>query len=355
LIEQKATEGTVSQGDSDLSNLTSEYRQIREGAGLIDVSHRGKIELVGPDAASFLHNLSTNDIRSLASGAGCEIFLTNAKGKVVAFGWVYRLPNESSAPTFWLDVDPAATGNAIQHLNKYLISEQVEIAERTKEFAQFYLIGAKAGEVLQKASGEDLAGWREMQCGILSLSDSITVQVRFHRRLRADCFEIIIPRGQSDKIFEMIQNAGAGITSLETLEILRVEAGVPTYGIDIDENVLAPEVGRTSQAISYSKGCYLGQETIVRIRDLGHVNRKLMGLKIQGSSTLPRGSKIFREDKEIGEVTSSVLSARLGTGIGLAYLHRSCQTVGTRVEVAAETGRVPAEVASLPFVGSGAN
>jgi len=338
-----------------LTNSTSEYRQAREEAGLVDVSERGKIELIGLDAASFLHNLSTNDIRSLPSGAGWEMFLTNAKGKVIAFGWVYHLPGDSQAPTFWLDVDPAATENTLQHLNKYLISEQVEIADRTGEFAQSYLIGAKAAEVLAKTTNQELAGWRDLQCGFLRMFDSVSVQLRFHRRLGVDCFEIICPRGELDRIAQMMRSAGVVIVSRETLDIVRVESGVPVYGIDIDENVLAPEVGRTRQAISYSKGCYLGQETIVRIRDLGHVNRTLMGLKVQGSNVLPRGSKIFREDKEVGEVTSSVMSPRLGMMIGLAYLHRSCQGIGTRVEVAAETGRVEAEVASLPFADPGAN
>ena len=134
-------------------DFAGEYQLVRERAGLIDVSQRGKIELVGPDAASFLHNLSSNDIRSLPSGAGCEIFLTNAKGKVLAFGWVYHLPGESEPPTFWLDVDSAATENAVQHLNKYLISEQVELSDRTKESGQFYLVGPKARQVLAKAAG----------------------------------------------------------------------------------------------------------------------------------------------------------------------------------------------------------
>jgi folate-binding protein YgfZ len=335
-------------------NLRNEYERIHEGAGLIDVSQRGKIELIGPDAADFLHNLTTNDIRSLAPGAGCEIFLTNAKAKVIAHGWVYHLPSDGQSPTFWLDIDPAATENAVQHLNKYLISEQVEITDRTKEFAQFCLVGPKAREVLEKATRQVFTQWQELQCSFIQLFDSLSVQLRFHRRLGVDCFEIVIPPTDGDKISGLIKNAGAERVSLATLDILRVEAGVPSYGIDIDENVLAPEVGRTSQAISYTKGCYLGQETIVRIRDLGHVNRTLMGLKVHTNSILLRGSKVFRDNKEAGEVTSSVISLRLGA-IALAYLHRSCQAAGTRVEVAVETGRVPAEVASLPFVAPGAN
>src|SRR6266478_9559169 len=196
-------------------DLAEEYQLVRERAGLIDVSQRGKIELVGPDAASFLHNLSTNDIRSLPSSAGCEIFLTNAKGKVLAFGWVYHLPGESEPPTFWLDVDSAATENAVQHLNKYLISEQVELSDRTKEFGQFYLVGPKAREVLAKATRQDLAGWREMQCGLVQLSDSLSIQIRFHQRLGVDCFEIICPCSESDRIPEVLTSAGAQTVSME--------------------------------------------------------------------------------------------------------------------------------------------
>src|SRR5438094_3925880 len=183
-------------------DIAEEYQLVRERAGLIDVSQRGKIELVGPDAASFLHNLSTNDIRSLPSGAGCEIFLTNAKGKVLAFGWVYHLPGESEPPTFWLYVDSAATENAVQHLNKYLISEQVELSDRTKEFAQFYLVGPKARDVLTKIVGQKLEGWNELQCGLVQLSDSLSVQVRYHCRFGVDSFEIICPRAQSNGIVE---------------------------------------------------------------------------------------------------------------------------------------------------------
>jgi folate-binding protein YgfZ len=336
--------------------MTSEYQQVHEGAGLINVSQRGKIELTGPDASSFLHNLTTNDIRNLGAGAGCEIFLTNAKGKVVAFGWLYHLRAENQPPTFWLDVDPAATEAAVQHINKYLISEQVEIIDQTKnEVDQFYLIGPKAGEILGKASGQKLTEWRELQCGFIQWPSSVLNQVHFHRRFGVDCFEIICFRVESTKICELLTRAGAGMVSPETLEMLRVEAGVPAYGIDMDENTLAPEVGRTGKAISYGKGCYLGQETIVRIRDLGHVNRTLKGLKIEGKSVMPHGSKIFRDGKEVGEVTSSVISPLLDVAIAMAYLHRSCQKPGTRVEVVVGTGRVPAEVASLPFFEPGAN
>jgi folate-binding protein YgfZ len=332
-------------------DVATEYRQVREEAGLVDVSARAIIELTGPDAAGFLHNLSTNDIRNLSKGSGCDIFLTNAKAKVVAFGCVYHLPGPDQSDTFWLDLDPGAGENAIQHLNKFLISEQVEIVDRTQEFAQFYLLGPKSRQILTKVLGPGLEGLEEWRCAYLPGPHEVPCQVRFHRRYEIDCFELIFPIAGSATLWNLLTGAGALPVGKETLEIIRVEAGLPVYGIDIDENVLAPEVGRP--AISYTKGCYLGQETIVRIRDLGHVNRMLRGLKLLEGRDLPRGVKVFRDDKEVGQVTSSVNSPRLCSTIALAYLQRSCQEPGTRVHVAVGTERVSAEVSSLPFAKSG--
>lgn len=331
-------------------DVMTEYQQIHEGAGLFDGSARDKIEIVGPDAASFLHNLSTNDIRNLPAGAGCEIFLTNAKAKVVAFGCLYHLPSQDQADAFWLDLDPGTGESAIQHLNKFLISEQVEIVDRTRELVQFHLVGPKSRQILTKVLTGGLKDLAESGCCVVSSPDESVCQVRFHRRFAIDGFEILLPiAGDATLRSRLIESDAVPIGS-ECMEMIRLEAGLPVYEIDIDENVLAPEVGRP--AISYSKGCYLGQETIVRIRDLGHVNRMLRGLKLSGGNILERGAKVFRDGKEVGQVTSSVKSPRLGV-IGLAYLHRSCHEPGTRLEVAVGTDRVDAEVSSLPFGQSG--
>jgi folate-binding protein YgfZ len=145
--------------------------------------------------------------------------------------------------------------------------------------------------------------------------------------------------------------AGVRPAGLETYHTLRVEAGTPLYGVDIDESNLAPEVGRTRQAISYTKGCYLGQEPIVRIRDLGHVNRSLLAVKIAAQEPVPRGTRLFREGKEVGQVTSSVVSPRLGATLALAYLRRGSDNAGTALEVEAGGGRRAAEVVALPLPG----
>jgi folate-binding protein YgfZ len=135
----------------------------------------------------------------------------------------------------------------------------------------------------------------------------------------------------------------------EAFEVLRVEAGVPLYGAEMNEDRFVVEVGRTPQAISYSKGCYLGQEPIVMARDRGHVNRTLLGLTLPEGGTVPAGAKVWRGEQEVGQVTSSVFSPRLGKAVALAYLRRGHQEPGTAVEVEADGGRRPAVVTPLPL------
>jgi len=328
-------------------DVETEYQQIHQGTGLFDASARAKIEIVGPDAAAFLHNLCTNDIRNLPAGVGCEIFLTNAKAKVVTFGCLYHLPSQDQPDTFWLDLDPGTGESAIQHLDKFLISEQVEIVDRTTELSQFYLAGPKSRTFAAQALGAELKDLAAQGCCMILDLDALTCQVRFHRRFAIDCFEIILPSAGAATLQSQLIESGAVPVGSECMEMIRVEAGLPVYGIDIDENVLAPEVGRP--AISYSKGCYLGQEPVVRSRDLGHVNRTLLGVKIRARSALKPGTKLWRDGKEVGHVTSSAWSPRLQTVIGLGYIRRGNQEPGTVLQLDLDSEKTTAEVTSLPF------
>src|SRR5262249_7720485 len=155
-------------------------------------------------------------------------------------------------------------------------------------------------------------------------------------------------------LWQRLTNAGARPGGTEVYNILRVEAGTPRYGVDIDEERLVMEVGRTAQAISYTKGCYLGQEPVGMARDPGHVNRTPLRLKVRQAGVVPHGSRLFRDGKEVGLVTSSVLSPLVGGVIALAYVRRGSQEVGTVVEIETAAGRCTAEVASLPFLGPSA-
>jgi folate-binding protein YgfZ len=177
-----------------------------------------------------------------------------------------------------------------------------------------------------------------------------TVQLRRNDRLGVPGYDIICPSAAADGLWQHWLERGVQPAGLYTEDILRIEAGTPVYGKDITEVNLAPEVGRTAQAISYTKGCYLGQEPIVRLRDLGHVNRVLTGLRIEGTEPAPGVAKVLRDGKEVGQVTSSADSPRLGV-VALAYIRRGSNDTGTPVAVEIASMRVPGTVASLPFPG----
>lgn len=325
-----------------------EYAQVRSQAGLFDLSQRGKVELTGAEAGSFLHNLCTNDITNLALGAGCEAFLTTSKARVVAYLIVYHVRLHDGRDALWLDVAPGRAEPIIQHLDHYLISEQVEFADRTREFAHIHLAGPQAMSILESALLDDVPELAELQHMIRTFGANDTTHVRRHSLLGVPGFDIVCLKARAANIWQMLQRAGAQPAGLQAWRTLRVEAGMPVQGIDLDENTFAPEVGRTAQAICYTKGCYLGQEPIVMARDRGQINRVLLGLKLS-SGPVPAGSKLFRDGKEAGWVTSSVQSPLLGTGIALAYLRRGNWDKGTRVEVEVSGQRQPAVVTPLPF------
>jgi folate-binding protein YgfZ len=166
-------------------------------------------------------------------------------------------------------------------------------------------------------------------------------------------FDLVFRRPlQGRDVWSVLSGRGIALAGREAYEALRIEAGTPAYGPDIDESILGPEVGRTAQAISYQKGCYLGQEPVCRIRDLGQVNRTLMGLQIPGDAPVPQGARLLRTGSEVGQVRSSALSPRIGARVALAYVRRGSQQPGTAVEVETPEGLWPAEVVALPFPGS---
>lgn len=316
-----------------MTDVAAEYRRACEGAARFDLSSHGKVELTGKDAAAFLNNLCTNDIKGLGPGQGCEAFFTNAKARIIAHAWIQCVERPEGGTAYWVFVGPGLGETIFKHLNHYLISEEVELTDRTPDLAEFHVAGPQAGAVTKRVAG---AGR--------------TPRLHRHDRISLPGYDLLFPAPEAERVRQELLQAGAFPAAEETFEILRVEAGMPAHGTEIDDTRLAMEVGRTAQAISYAKGCYLGQETIVMARDRGHVNRMLLGLKLPDAEPAPRGAKVFRGDEEIGQVTSSVFSPRVGTAVALAFLRRGHQQPGTAVEVVTETGRRPAELATLPLL-----
>jgi folate-binding protein YgfZ len=308
---------------------TSEYRAALESAAFFDLSACGKLEAAGKDAAAFLHNLSTNDIKRLTPGHGCEAFFTNAKARVLAYVWI-QCAARGDTVCYEIDTAPSLGEILFQHLNHYLISEQVELADQTGTLAELHLAGPRAVEMAEH------------------VRDSC--QVRRHDRLGLPGFDLLFPRVSLAKLEQLLVERGVAPAGLPVFDTLRIEAGIPAHGAEIDDTRLAMELSRTAQAICYTKGCYLGQETIVMARDRGHVNRTLLGLKLTGREPATAGAKVFRGEEEIGQVTSSVCSPRAGQAIALALLKRGHQQPGTAVEVVSELGRQRAAIADLPCI-----
>jgi folate-binding protein YgfZ len=311
----------------------AEYQLARQRAAFFDCSHHGKIEVSGKDARTFLHNLCTNDLKNLPQGGACEAFFATNKAKAIACVSIYHRPAESSE-RFWIDAGPGLGPKLAQHLDRYLISEQVEIADRTAEFAQLHLAGPDAEGLVSKVRERLL---------------DVTV-LRPHDPLGLPGFDLLVARAKAAELWQLLLSLQVQPAGLDAYELLRVEAGTPIYGKDIDEERFVVEVNRIPQTISYTKGCYLGQEPIVMARDRGHVNRKLLGIKIGGGGAVPHGAKLLHAETEAGQVTSSVVSPRFGP-IALAYIRRGHDSPGTKLQV--EGTGLTAEVVGLPFAGSG--
>jgi folate-binding protein YgfZ len=326
-----------------------EYKRARDHAAVFDISPRGKIEVTGADAVTFLHNLCTNDIKNLAPGAGCEAFLTNVKARVVAHLWVWRQTLAEPA-ALRLDVAAGYAAKVISHLDHHLISERVELLDQTQAYAQLHLCGPAAPSLAAQVLGHGAAELAPLHhCS--GASEGV-VSIRRHNALGIPGFDVLAAAEAARQLWCALTDAGAAPAGLESSEVLRVEAGQPADGVDIDDNRFVVEVGRGAQAISYTKGCYLGQEPIVMARDRGHVNRLLQGVKLPGGAVAP-GTKLFRDGQEVGLVTSSVYSPRFGKGIGLAYVRRGNQEPGTVLQVETAGERGEAVVSALPFEASG--
>jgi folate-binding protein YgfZ len=329
--------------------LEEEHRAARTAAVLFERSHEGKLEAAGAEALTFLHNLCTNDVRGLAAGAGCEALFCTATAKVLAHAVLFRGEPQGKREVIDLDVAPGLAGKLLKHLDRYLISEDVTLTDRTTQLAQFHLAGPEAPAVLARAvgAGADLAPWRQAK---LTGPGGTPLTIRRRDVLALPGFDLLCHAEGAADLWRALAAAGARPAGRAAFEVLRVEAGAPVYGVDIDEATFAPEVGLALGAISYAKGCYLGQEPIVMARDRGQVNRALVGLRFAGGLPEP-GSALFRDGKEVGRVTSVAQSPELGA-VGLGYARRGHQAPGTALEVGPGEPRGQAVVSALPIVGS---
>jgi folate-binding protein YgfZ len=312
-----------------LIELDAQYRQLREECGLLERSGRGKLLVSGPEAAEYLQGQLTNDIEAIDPGEGLYAALLERKGHLQGDMRVLR-PGEG--PDILLDTEPEALEAVRRHLGMYKIGRRVEVADLTAERALLSLIGPRAVEV----SGS--APLPENACEEVTLGGARCIGVGTPVGI-----DLIIEAGERDRVREALLAAGAVEVSPEAAEILRIEAGRPRFGAEMGTETMPAEAGIVEQAVSFTKGCYIGQETVARLHYKGKPNRRLHGLKLSGP--VQPGEPVRLGEKEVGRLGSAAVSPALGP-IGLAILRREAEPGST---VAVGEDGVTAEVVALPF------
>jgi folate-binding protein YgfZ len=345
---------------------------------LFDLTGRGAVILTGKDRASFLHGLVTNDIKKLTPGTGCAAAFLTPKGKLLADCVV--LCEEDRLE---IDCEPELAKKIEDLLRKYLVFNEVEIGNGTEQTAVFHLQDSAAGDevedFLRKVMGKEPGGagdawpraahahvtanvqlppplpFKEKTStpdALQSAGDDTGIPVRLVRENRTGVpgYDVRCPSSLSEEIRTALASAGAQPASLERLETLRIEAGIPRWGFELTETVLPDEAGlRERGFISDSKGCYIGQETVARIKTYGHVNRNLVRLLLDGEAPAS-GSDIFFEGEKVGAVTSAVRALGSGPATALGYVRRERTAPGTRLLVRTSEGDRPATVSEPPAV-----
>ena len=286
--------------------MTEGYQALRHGAAWTDLSARGRILARGRDRARLLHNITSNEVKKMTPGAGCYAFLLNPQGRIQA-----DLNLFCFADHFLIDTEPETREKVHQHIRRYIIADQVELEDVTSATACIALEGPGAAAVLkslnapQPSTDYEHAAWGPRTVAGVSA----TGQPGF----RIFC---ATPADAPD-LMRQLESGGARPASAEDVRLVRIENGRPRYGEDIRETNL-PQETQQMHALSFTKGCYLGQEIVERIRAQGHVNRKLMRVELEGALPEP-GAKTTIGGNE-AEITSAVLSPESGRVIGLAYV-----------------------------------
>jgi tRNA-modifying protein YgfZ len=304
-----------------------DFPPIELHVGLADRSDRVRLEIAGPDRAKFLHNLTTNEVKRLPVGKGCEAFVTSLQGKTIAY--VIVLVEEDR---LMVRSDPGGAGLALPHLRKYGVFDDVTIDDVSDSTFELHLAGAPAGELVGA-----IAGRLPEELEYAHVAAEIDGQpVRVIRESPTDLpgFTLIGPKSgvQAVKTAILARGRDFGVNELDapTFDALRIAAGTPVFGKDISEKNLPQEIGRDDRAINFVKGCYLGQETVARIDALGHVNQVLRGLRIAPTSARPAPGWVVKDGgKGVGVVTSAAVSPRSGITVALAMVRTTHSTPGT--------------------------
>jgi folate-binding protein YgfZ len=293
--------------------VADEYRSARGEVALFDRNDRGLLIVTGADRKNWLHNLVTNAVRTLDDNLGNYAFAIDLQGRIQ-----FDLKILSLAGALWLDVDAATATAATAHLDRYLVSEDVRIDNATARYARLGCSGPRAAEVAGRLGVTDFPAMPALSSFGL---DGGAVRFLRHDFAGLPGFELIVPHAQAATWWQrLVQDGGAAPAGQITLDVLRLEAGIPWPGSEIDRTVLPPETGQLERAVSYHKGCYLGQEIIERMRSRGSVARRLVRLRTNDAAGLTVPTPLYQSGSKIGSITSLARHPLTQEWLGLAYI-----------------------------------
>lgn len=307
------------------ASILEEYRAVRQQAGLIEGPLWGAVEVRGADRAGFLHNLLTQDVTSLAPGAAAEGALVTPTAKLLA-----NLVVLADAEAHWLIAPRDRVDTVLKTLDHYLITEDAALADRRESHAVLALQGPRTPEIL-----------KALRSGVRQAAYNCTGEPGAL---------LVVPVEQVSAVRMHCCGHGAVPVGWEALNVLRLEAGIPWFGVDMDESNLLPETGLESRAVSYTKGCYVGQEVIARLSTYGSTSRKLMGLVCEGRDVPGAHDPIEKNGERVGAITSACWSPALQAPIALGYVKRPFYEAGSAVTVMREGGTLTAKLSTLPIV-----
>ncbi|MGE0755477.1 MAG: folate-binding protein YgfZ [Pirellulaceae bacterium] len=304
-------------------SLPFEYDALARHAGLSTLP-RSQVALGGKDRARLLHGLCTNDIKRLVPGQGCEAFLTDPQGHTVGYIDVFCRTDE-----LCVDSTAGAGPEIIRMLDRYVVREDVRFTDCSEMGPELLVAGPAAPGALQRLLGVELdAAWGSHRDVMLA---DRRVSIRRTTYAGPHCFQISAEAAVREQLAADLESLGVVRCSAATLDVLRIEQATPVFGQDVTADNLPQEVDRDEQAISFTKGCYIGQETVARIDSLGHVNRILRRLRFTGQEVPPPGGEILRDGKMVARVTSACRSPRFQGPVALAYVRRGSHVPGTRL------------------------
>jgi folate-binding protein YgfZ len=309
--------------------MTVGYQALKQGAAFLDLSGRGKIKATGEDRIRLLHAMTTNHVEQLGLGDGCYAFFLNAQGRILADVNLFRL-----ADHLLLDTEPETREKVFQHLDRFIIADDVTLTDVTGETATVGIEGPRAGEIL-KAAGAPLP---EADQAIVAWGDRLIAHTD---ATGAGGYRVFLPAADREALFQELRTAGAVEATAGDAREVRIENGRPRYGEDLTEDYI-PHETQLMGAIHFSKGCYLGQEIVERVRSRGQVNKKLVRLRLEGGNAPEPGAKLMAGDKEVGVITSAVLSPASGNVAAMGYVRTQHAEIGEKLSIEGGSAEVVA-------------